>query len=328
MRISLASLSMATVLALTGTALLAGPLTPPPGPVAPTHKTLTEVEPRTPVQSLPGSPSAVHVISQPGSYYLTGNVVGVAGKSGVVIQADEVTLDLNGFALVGVAGSAHAITGAAGAESNVRIFGGAVRGWGGSGIYNLGRNIIICDVEASNNAGYGIGVGAGAVITRCVSRLNGGFAGIAVAYWSVITDCVSRENVGHGFEASSGTRFRGNLAQDNDGDGIRVENECTIENNLLADNDGAGVRVKTYASPAFGNRIENNNAVSNGVGVQVEGSGNWVAKNTASQNTTNYVIAAGNAVGVIVAAPASGAISGSSGGAGLGTTDPWANFSY
>ena len=36
----------------------------------------------------------------------------------------------------------------------------------------------------------------------------------------------------------------------------------------------------------------------------------------------------GNNVGVIVIPPASIAISGSTGGAGVGSTDPWANFSY
>jgi hypothetical protein len=37
---------------------------------------------------------------------------------------------------------------------------------------------------------------------------------------------------------------------------------------------------------------------------------------------------ANNKVGVIVSAPLSGAISGSTGGAGVGTSDPWANLSY
>jgi hypothetical protein len=51
-------------------------------------------------------------------------------------------------------------------------------------------------------------------------------------------------------------------------------------------------------------------------------------RNTASDNTTNYVIVASNKVGFIVSAPNSGAISGSTGGSGVGSTDPWANFSF
>src|SRR5690242_17557228 len=44
-------------------------------------------ETRIPVESLPGSASALHVISAPGVYYLTGNVTGVSGKSAIDIQS-------------------------------------------------------------------------------------------------------------------------------------------------------------------------------------------------------------------------------------------------
>src|SRR3954451_24121391 len=43
-------------------------------------------EPCIPVQSLPGNGSALYVISQPGSYYLTGDIAGVAGKNGIEIR--------------------------------------------------------------------------------------------------------------------------------------------------------------------------------------------------------------------------------------------------
>ena len=52
----------------------AGPLTPP-GPPAPTSKTLNEIEPRTPINSLP------FVIEEPGSYYLTRNLIGSPGQN-------------------------------------------------------------------------------------------------------------------------------------------------------------------------------------------------------------------------------------------------------
>jgi hypothetical protein len=47
-----------------------------------------------------------------------------------------------------------------------------------------------------------------------------------------------------------------------------------------------------------------------------------------SGNTTNSEIASLNKVGVIVSPSNSGAISRSTGGAGVGTTDPSANISY
>src|SRR5262245_15810433 len=75
----------------------------PPGPPGPTVKTLQQVEPRIPVSSLPIT------LSQPGSYYLTTNLQGIAGQHGITINGPRVTLDLMGFELRGVPGSLSAI---------------------------------------------------------------------------------------------------------------------------------------------------------------------------------------------------------------------------
>ncbi|MBN8616615.1 MAG: hypothetical protein J0L92_38875, partial [Deltaproteobacteria bacterium] len=79
----------------------------PAGAVSATMKSLAEVEPRTAINSTntPGDANSVYRISQPGSYYLTGNVQGALGKSGIQITSSNVTLDLNGFSLEGVAGA-------------------------------------------------------------------------------------------------------------------------------------------------------------------------------------------------------------------------------
>src|SRR6266513_2754329 len=78
-----------------------GSLTPS-GPPSPTMKKLDEVEPRTNLQaaSAPGvDPSSADyhfIINQPGSYYLSANIV-VTKTNGIRINAEGVTLDLNGF---------------------------------------------------------------------------------------------------------------------------------------------------------------------------------------------------------------------------------------
>src|SRR6476659_8670946 len=79
-----------------------GSLTPPGAP-APTMKKLDEVEPRTNLQATP-APAGVDtsnanfhfVINQPGSYYLSANLA-VTKANGIQINAEGVTLDLNGF---------------------------------------------------------------------------------------------------------------------------------------------------------------------------------------------------------------------------------------
>jgi hypothetical protein len=72
----------------------------PPGPPAPTMKTLDQVEPRTPIA---GGTSTV-VISTAGSYYLAGNIA-VSSGNGVTITSSDVTLDLNGFGISRTSGT-------------------------------------------------------------------------------------------------------------------------------------------------------------------------------------------------------------------------------
>src|SRR6267378_5566906 len=92
------SLAMMLLLGAFRSALAQGSLTPPGAP-SPTMKTLTQIEPRTPISSLP------YTITNAGSYYLTTNLTGASGSNGVTIASGNVTLDLNGFALLGVPGT-------------------------------------------------------------------------------------------------------------------------------------------------------------------------------------------------------------------------------
>src|SRR3954471_5647699 len=65
-------------------ALAQGALTPPAGPPAPTMKSLDQIEARIILNAAnaPGDATSSYIISTPGSYYLTGNVTGAAGKNG------------------------------------------------------------------------------------------------------------------------------------------------------------------------------------------------------------------------------------------------------
>lgn len=86
-----------------------GPLTPPGAP-GPTMKTLDQIEPGKPVQSLATAPP--YLITAPGYYYLTGNIT-VASGDAVNILADDVHLDLRGFTINSTrtgSGAGNAIT--------------------------------------------------------------------------------------------------------------------------------------------------------------------------------------------------------------------------
>lgn len=106
-----------------------GSLTPPGAP-APTMKSLDELdaklEKRTPISAAP------YTISNPGSYYLTANIL-VAVNNGIVIAANNVTLDLNGFAITSIqnpagTGKGIALGSGNGPVTNVTILNGFITG--------------------------------------------------------------------------------------------------------------------------------------------------------------------------------------------------------
>jgi parallel beta-helix repeat protein len=333
-----------------GTSLLiAGPLDPPAGPVAPTFKTLSDVEPRIALSAAntPGDADSVFKITQPGSYYLTGNLSGLSGKSGIEITANNVTIDLCGFTMQGVAGSLDGITSTG--VVGVAIQNGFIIGWVDGIDLALGGQSWVSGVNASDNTGTGLRLGNEAIVRECTAFRNGG-SGISVSASGVIESCIARSNTLDGIVLSasgvvrncearrnSGAGIRSSSSGyslitecssvENVGDGIRVGNGTTVSRNACSFNGdagiGAGIRVI-----GVDNRIEENNCASNERGIEVTGSSNFIARNTVTGSTVNnWVIAANNVVFVVVGNNA-GAFTGFSGGTAPGSTDPNANFSY
>lgn len=93
------------------------------------------------LNTVAGSPACHHVINEPGVYYLSGNL-DVSKPTGVNIQAEGVTLDLNGFAIRRVSGSGgHGILVALPANrctvenGSVRGFAFGVQAFSDDGVY-------------------------------------------------------------------------------------------------------------------------------------------------------------------------------------------------
>jgi hypothetical protein len=74
-----------------------GALTPPGAP-APTMKSLDQIYAQLEARTAITNTSSLVTISQPGSYYLTGNLT-VSSGDGIDINTNGVTLDLNGFTI-------------------------------------------------------------------------------------------------------------------------------------------------------------------------------------------------------------------------------------
>jgi hypothetical protein len=249
----------ALVLALTLSPLgHAGDLDPPEAP-SPTMLALDEVEARTPIQSLPGSGTATHVISQPGSYYLTGNITGESGKNGIEIQASDVTLDLNGFTLIGVPGSGTGIVATISAQ-DIHVSGGTVRGWENGGIdLSQAFNCIIRDIRFRDNSdpdqfGQALVVGPSSLIERCVAEGNAVNRAIHAGSRSAVRDCVVTTTMSAG-------------------NGFFLENDCLVTDCVSSQNGGPGFNFLS------GVRLENC-----GFGFTSGGSLNTVSRCSATDN--------------------------------------------
>lgn len=339
-------IAMLAAAALPAGGALAGPLSPPAGPVTPTHRTLTQVEPRTPVgpETTPGdddySPS-VYKITQPGSYYLTGDVIGESGKHGIEITAQDVTLDLNGFTVRGVPGSLSGIVHTAQSRA-VRVRNGFVEGWGSRGVMiaqglvngtNAVEDLTVRDcgsfgIElmgtavrciAANNGNIGFYLSGEGVVRDCLATGNGS-QGYHLFGRFVVEGCVATLNEGEGFFAANGAcHIRGCTAAHNAESGIYVAGSGSIiEGNLCRGNgtaipDGAGIYVLNSISDV---RVDSNHVTQNDYGIRVEGSSSFIIRNTARANAQNIVVSGvGNTYGPTVTTTGQ-----------IGTTSPWANF--
>jgi parallel beta-helix repeat protein len=230
----------------------AGPLTPPGAPSS-TGKTLTEVEPRIPIDATtaPGTTTALHRISQSGSYYLTGNLTGVAGKAGIEILAHNVSIDLNGYTLEGVAGSLEGIRNAGALGDNTTIRNGVVTGWGDDGVNlaasgNSDGNRIEA-IHVAGNGGYGVITGISAVVRDCIASTNA-LGGIVVPNGGVIESCVARDNGGNGISGNYGMVIRNSMSMGSAGNGISVSSSSTITNCVASNSGGDGIRATTGAN--------------------------------------------------------------------------------
>lgn len=187
-------------------------------------------------------------ISEPGSYRLTSNlVVKEAGVTVIEITANDVTIDLAGFSIVGpntCAGTPvectipggggigiKAVADAGPSPENVRVMNGTVRGMGGHGIRMMGTGTVVEHVHAVSNGGPGIVVGLGSIIDS-VATFNG--AGAAVV-GLVVRGTVAMNNV-FGIFIRPGGVATGNSAIANAATGLSVQCPAVVVGNSTSNN--------------------------------------------------------------------------------------------
>lgn len=274
----------------------AGDLNPPEGRIAPTMKTLTDVEPRIAINrtNTPGDILSRFKITQPGSYYLTGNVTGAAGQSGIVITSGQVTLDLNGFRLEGAGGT---IAIELQCVPDVVIKNGFISNWIESGI--LGEDstgLRIENIHMRNFPGCTVLVGSGTAVLD--SSISDSADGYQLGPHSRVERCVVRGCAGTAIVASTGSLVA-DCTLNNNGGGISVSGAGSVVRDNVINGSGSTV-ISVVGATARNNRIEGNHVTGGGVGLSITTAGNYVVDNTVKSNTDNYDIAAGNNLNILL----------------------------
>jgi len=218
------------------------------------------------------------VIDEPGSYVLTSNVTVSTNVNGIVINASDVTLDLNGHAIIGPgSGSGNGIY--AFGKHNITIKNGTVRGFGKDGLIISGTNLpnyrvenirvisngingmstlraTIINCMAADNGQKGIFASSSTVI-NCKANYNGQ-NGISVSN-SPVSNCTAAENGQHGIYAPSSTVINC-TAYSNGEVGIYASNS-TVINGTAHSNGEDGI----YASNSTITDFTANHNSSNGI---------------------------------------------------------------
>jgi hypothetical protein len=147
-----------------------------------------------------------YVITNSGSYVLTENLTITGNTFGIVVQASDVSIDLNGFVLAGNTGASDCVFQDLGYD-RLTLRNGILSDWTKAGSFAVlalgdGTRIEQCRFTGVRQA---VWAGKGARIEQCsVTRsgaLTGGGFGFAVGAGSLISDCVVAGNQMSGYTA-------------------------------------------------------------------------------------------------------------------------------
>lgn len=316
-----------------------GPLTPP-GVPGPTMRSLDDIYNAADLARANAATAASSVnaartnwmavdalnftISQPGFFQLTKNLTTASSTAyGIVINADNVTLDLNGFTLQGPkSGSQYGIKINAG-RNNITLRNGIVRGWGNHGIYkdseygqDLTMSAVICDnvrsmdnlrdgfhfdfrsamltnCSATSNSGSGFSLTGGSQVVHC-SALNNKVDGF-IGYQMQIGNCMAAGNGGRGMSVNFSSTVTDCVSSGNGLFGYDAGNGSLVKNCVADLNTSHGIQL------AIGSTVSHcvcrSNGISNGGhggGIFTQGNGNLIEDNNVSNNYYGILVVSGS----------------------------------
>jgi hypothetical protein len=210
-----------------------------------------KLEKRIPISSIPID------ISKAGSYYLTQNLLGAPG---INVTVSGVTIDLNGFSVVGLGKNASTPGSGIVGLNDTTVRNGRVSDFVGDGIH-LGAAGVVENVDVANIGGICISAGEQSRVERC--RVGSGQQGIVVGDSSVVESCQSIANSGSdnvatgrgGIRTGSFSTVSNCVSSYNSGLGIGTLNNCVVSHCVTSHNN-------TFAAISVGDSCKLLNCVA------------------------------------------------------------------
>ncbi len=224
------------------------------------------------------------------SYVLTGDLgVSDPNLDGIEISSldDDITIDLNGFAISGPtvcvsagptlacsAGSGRGIDG--NFQVSVSVRNGRISGFADEGVFALGERSRAEGLVVRGNGLTGVAMGREAIVRN--SRVNrNAFSGITVLDGSVVESCTSSSKRFVGIAAGGASLVARNTTIANGTDGITAILYAVIRSNTVHLNNGRGI-------VANGSLVIDNTVAANFGGGIVATDGSSVQRNVVKNN--------------------------------------------
>lgn len=186
-------------------------------------------------------------ITQSGSYILTQSLT---GSNGITIQANNVSIDLNFFALSGTAGNTASGITVTGNRTGVTIYNGYVLGWGEDGISAAtATSFVGLNLQLLANGGDGLVCGNNCTLQQCQAMGNG-LDGLDVGNQGRVRDCTASNNLDTGIECENRCNIEQCVSATNGDQGLFTGAECII------------TEVNAYQNTHYGIRAGNHNQVN------------------------------------------------------------------
>jgi hypothetical protein len=186
-----------------------------------------------------GAPQLINnctTIGQPGSYVVNRNLA--AAGDCLLVAADSVTIDLDGFTISGNGTGAGVVESPAlTTRRNVTVKNGAVTGFANGVSFPYSESVTVERVNASGNSGLGISVGNYSTVRASNASFNGTTGIRAELGASVSGNSVAR-NAGNGISVTEGANVSGNAVRNNTGYGILVDCPGLVFANTTSNNVG------------------------------------------------------------------------------------------